>query len=189
MCLRVRVPLRGILGRRVVPRRDVAPFFWESGFESCEGSELSNPGYRFRPFRSGLGRLALRIDSIKPPTTAPLFPVKRGSHAGRERSELAGPGQERGWTMAEFRMRFGKHRGRAISELDDGYLTWLSKLQLREPLATHVRRELDRRAAGQRSQSASGGHEEIMRTLERLCQSVDKLVQEIIGDPHEPSEV
>jgi hypothetical protein len=86
-------------------------------------------------------------------------------------------------------MRFGKYKGRRICELDDAYLAWLSKLQLREPLAGHVQSELARRAAGQRSQSADGGHEEIMRTLERLCQSVDKLVQEIIGDPHEPSQV
>lgn len=43
-------------------------------------------------------------------------------------------------------MPFGKHKGKLLADLDDDYLTWLhNEAELREPLATKVREEVDRR--------------------------------------------
>jgi hypothetical protein len=43
-------------------------------------------------------------------------------------------------------MPFGKHKGRPLAELPDGYLRWLAGLAtLREPLRTAVYRESERR--------------------------------------------
>jgi hypothetical protein len=43
-------------------------------------------------------------------------------------------------------MPFGKHRGRALSDLPDSYLGWLRDLDdLREPLRTAIEREHERR--------------------------------------------
>jgi CHASE2 domain-containing sensor protein len=48
-----------------------------------------------------------------------------------------------------FPMPFGKYRGRALMEIDEGYLIWLAGLEdLREPLKTYLARELEYRHHG-----------------------------------------
>jgi hypothetical protein len=50
-------------------------------------------------------------------------------------------------------MKFGRHQGRPLDELPDDYLDWLTSIELREPLKTHVQREVRRRRA-----IGAGGH-------------------------------
>jgi len=42
-------------------------------------------------------------------------------------------------------MKFGKYKGSDISEIPDGYLQWLTGIELREPLAGCVWEELQER--------------------------------------------
>jgi hypothetical protein len=44
-------------------------------------------------------------------------------------------------------MRFGRYKGRPLDELPADYLDWLTSIELREPLKTHVQREVRRRRA------------------------------------------
>jgi hypothetical protein len=46
-----------------------------------------------------------------------------------------------------MKMPFGRHCGRPLDELPDDYLDWLTSISLREPLKTHVQREVRRRRA------------------------------------------
>jgi hypothetical protein len=46
-----------------------------------------------------------------------------------------------------MQMKFGRYKGRPLDELPDDYLDWLTTISLREPLKTHVQRELRRRRA------------------------------------------
>lgn len=47
---------------------------------------------------------------------------------------------------SEYTLPFGKHRGRLLREIDDlDYLRWLAGRDLREPLLSAVRAEIDRR--------------------------------------------
>ncbi|MBI3989757.1 MAG: DUF3820 family protein [candidate division NC10 bacterium] len=42
-------------------------------------------------------------------------------------------------------MPFGKYRGRAVGDLPDAYLQWLTTIPLREPLRSAVQSEVDAR--------------------------------------------
>jgi hypothetical protein len=87
----------------------------------------------------------------------------------------------------DFRMRFGKFKGHKVRELDDSYLAWLCKLELREPLASTVRSEMRRRAAGAIQPADDDRHDEIMQALNRINAAIDKLAQQMNRDnPHEP---
>jgi hypothetical protein len=44
-------------------------------------------------------------------------------------------------------MKFGKYKGRDLADVPDSYLRWLTSIELREPLKTHVEREVRRRRA------------------------------------------
>jgi len=54
-------------------------------------------------------------------------------------------------------MPFGKHKGKALTDLDAGYLAWLgTKLgELRDPLRVSIAAEIARRKATTRSQGAA----------------------------------
>lgn len=43
------------------------------------------------------------------------------------------------------RMPFGKHKGKPLAALPENYLTWLTTINLREPLASAVQHEASRR--------------------------------------------
>jgi hypothetical protein len=45
----------------------------------------------------------------------------------------------------DYTMPFGRHRGRALADLPDGYFAWLRTLDLREPLRSAVAEEVERR--------------------------------------------
>jgi hypothetical protein len=47
--------------------------------------------------------------------------------------------------MKPIRIPFGKYRGLPISQLPTEYLEWLTSIDVREPLATKVREEYERR--------------------------------------------
>jgi len=50
-------------------------------------------------------------------------------------------------------MPFGKYRGERLEDVPFAYLEWLTALDLREPLRTHVEEEFERRAYTQESKS------------------------------------
>jgi len=53
-------------------------------------------------------------------------------------------------------MPFGKYKGRPLATLPDGYLVWLTGLSdLREPLASEIAREIERRAYERSASSPS----------------------------------
>jgi hypothetical protein len=43
-------------------------------------------------------------------------------------------------------MKFGKYKGRDLADVPDSYLRWLTSIELREPLKSHVQREVRRRS-------------------------------------------
>ena len=51
------------------------------------------------------------------------------------------------------RMPFGKYRGKRLEDVPFEYLEWLTTLDLREPLRTHVDEEFERRAYSQETQN------------------------------------
>ncbi len=46
-----------------------------------------------------------------------------------------------------MQMPFGKFKGRELADLPDDYVSWLLNIDLREPLASAIKREFSRRAA------------------------------------------
>ncbi len=51
--------------------------------------------------------------------------------------------------MGDYRIRFGRHSGKLLTEIPANYLSWLSRLKdLREPLLTHLFDEIRRRKDG-----------------------------------------
>jgi hypothetical protein len=67
-------------------------------------------------------------------------------------------------------MKFGRFRGSDLSELPSDYLTWLTTIELREPLKTHVFNEME--ARGLLPERTSGGLDmtEVKRTYRELSQ-------------------
>jgi hypothetical protein len=43
---------------------------------------------------------------------------------------------------SDFRMPFGKHKGTPVRDLPGDYLKWLSTIELRDPLASEVKKAL-----------------------------------------------
>lgn len=57
--------------------------------------------------------------------------------------------------MGDTQVFFGKHRGKMVRELPDGYLDWLSEQNwVREPLRTAVRQEMQERGFGEPDQDS-----------------------------------
>ncbi len=73
-----------------------------------------------------------------------------------------------------MRMPFGKHRGYELSELPDGYLKWLSTLELHEPLKRAVDDEIYTRISRDAAQRAFG----IMPSAPQVDRTT---VEEIVG--------
>ena len=73
-----------------------------------------------------------------------------------------------------MRMPFGKHRGYELSELPDGYLKWLSTLELHDPLKRALDDEIHTRISRDAAQRAFG----IMPSAPQVDRTT---VEEIIG--------
>jgi hypothetical protein len=74
-----------------------------------------------------------------------------------------------------MRVRFGKHAGCEVSELPDGYLRWLSTLDLRDPLRRAVDDEIQTRIQRDATRRAFGVTPSVERGVDRTT------VEEIVG--------
>jgi len=71
------------------------------------------------------------------PATRTPHPVRRSVSAGLQRASTR--------KSEKMRIPFGKYRGAFINQLPTEYLEWLTTIDVREPLATKIKEEYERR--------------------------------------------
>jgi hypothetical protein len=58
---------------------------------------------------------------------------------------------------SDFRMPFGKHKGTPVRDLPGDYLKWLSTIELRDPLASEVKKAMSWRPVSVQKPMGVGG--------------------------------
>lgn len=69
----------------------------------------------------------------------------------------------------EFKMPFGKHKGTLVRELPGDYLKWLSTIELREPLASEVKKVMSWRPVSVPTPKGVGNTTPSYRSTSTAC--------------------